>query len=229
MRLRDGERTGVFGRSGSGKSTWAKLAITGLDRVIVFDPMDEYKSLMRTRIVHNRADALDQVRRAMLAHPRGFRIAYVPPAGKEAEALNTLSALVLAAQENYKAKKRGAKILTLVVEEMNLSFPVHGAEFKAPAFAEICSRGRASGIDLIGVSQGMAEVSMRFRRNLPKLVIFTQETENDIKAASAGVRAPRADVAALDDLEFLYKDRKLVRAGKISFPQSAPSGKVEFS
>ena len=65
--------------------------------------------------------------------------------------------------------------MTLVVEEMNLSFPVAGGVHKCTGFAEICSRGRHYGIDVIGASQRIAEVDTRFRGNCTESVVLRQE------------------------------------------------------
>ncbi len=197
------DRTGVWGRSGSGKSSFVKATIRGRKRVIVFDPLGEYGAEGFKVIEHKTRDGLDRVRREMAANWGGFRLAYIPPAGKEIAALNGLSRLLLRAQSRYQATGKGAEIL-LVVEEMNLSFPVSGGAEKNPGFAEICSRGRHYGIEVIGVSQRIAEVATRFRGNCNETVIFAQKGPRDLDAAAAESGSSKDEIARLKSLEFFH-------------------------
>lgn len=169
------DRVGVFGRSGSGKSTYARALVAGASRVLVFDPMDEYGHGAGWRRVRTVAAVKD----AMRASWGAFRIAYIPPAGAELAALDRLSRLVRLAQE----PARGVELL-FVVEELNLSFPVSGGDARCAGFAELCSRGRHWRVGLVGVSQRIAEVSTRFRGNVSELVIFAQRGARDLRAAA---------------------------------------------
>ncbi|WP_065334020.1 ATP-binding protein [Tritonibacter mobilis] len=198
-------RIGVWGASGSGKSSYVKKAIKGRSRMVVFDPLAEYGPLCNVT-VHK----LDDVRKEMLNNWAGFRIAYVPPAGREPLALSGLSKLLMKAQEPFKETGKGQGV-TLIVEEMNLSFPVHGGAEKAPGFAEVCSRGRHYGIEVYGLSQRIAEVSTRFRGNCTETVVLRQQGPRDLKAAEDAIGAGRGVVAGLVNLEYLHE-----RAGKIT-------------
>jgi hypothetical protein len=167
---KDAQRVGVYGRSGSGKSYHVKRSLlAGRGRVVVFDPMDEYAA-ERFRRADTLAAVLAELRRGW---GTGFRIAYVPPAGREPEYLHRLSVLLAQAQAPYLAGRDGRK-LTLVVEELNLSFPVGGLPRELSGFGELCSRGRHYGIELVGVSQRVAEVGTRFRGNTDRAYIFGQ-------------------------------------------------------
>lgn len=210
----DAGRIGIFGRSGSGKSAYAKRMLKGRGRVVIFDPLEEYKA--RALVRHSRRDSLDQVRRAMAADWRGFQVAYVPPAGKEAAALSALCRLLLAAQDPYRRTGKGAG-LTLVVEEMNLAFPVAGGADNCPGFAEVCSRGRHSGIEVIGISQRIAEVSTRFRGNLTETVIFSQRGPRDVAAAIQAAGASKAQVEGLGHLQYLHEKSGAISLGKLKF------------
>ena len=209
-------RVGVWGRSGSGKSSYVKDRIKGRRRLVVFDPMQEYGAQGCTTIRHLTPDALDKVRVAMYQNWRGFRIAYVPPAGKEAEALSGLSRLLMAAQEPDRESGQGAP-LTLVVEEMNLAFPVSGGPQRCPGFADICSRGRHYGIEVIGASQRIAEVATRFRGNCTETVVLAQKGPRDLTAAAAELGIEPARVSALGNLEYLHETAGTVTNGKITF------------
>ena len=214
-------RIGVWGRSGSGKSTYVKRLIRGRRRLVIFDPLAEYGPELAIRSVeHRRADSLDDVRKAIASDWTGFRVAYVPPAGKEAQALSALSKLLMAAQKPFK-DGRSRMGLTLVVEEMNLSFPVSGGAQKAPGFADICSRGRHYGIEVIGVSQRIAEVATRFRNNCTETVVLAQKGPRDIDAAAAEIGGDRRLVTGLQNLEYIHEKAGQITRGKLTFGRRA--------
>lgn len=187
-------RIGIWGRSGSGKSSYAKQFLSGRKRVIVFDPLDEYSNEGFKRTPGH---DLDAVRVSMRDAWATFRLAYVPPSGAEDRALSGLCRLLMAAQEPYRKTGKGAHI-TLVVEEMNMAFPTAGGVQRCPGFAEICSRGRHYGIEVVGLSQRIAEVGTRFRGNCTETVIFAQKGPRDQKAArdelGAGVALPTSNL-----------------------------------
>ncbi|PRZ47999.1 zonular occludens toxin domain-containing protein [Tritonibacter scottomollicae] len=213
-------RVGVWGRSGSGKSSYVKRMLKGRSRLVVFDPLAEYGEALRIPTVEHRAsNSLDEVRQAMVANWQGFRVAYVPPAGREAAALSALCKLLMAAQKPFKDGKRGAKMMTLVVEEMNLSFPVAGGAQKCPGFADVCSRGRHFGIEIIGVSQRIAEVATRFRNNCTETVVLAQKGPRDIDAAAQELGADRAAVTGLANLDYIHERHGVLKRGKITFPK----------
>lgn len=204
-------RVAVVGASGSGKSSYVKRLIKKAPRVVIFDPMDEYGAEGAKRCT-----SIAQVQAAMRDSFNKFRLAYVPPSGNEAQALNRLSHLCLKAQEPFKGQKKGNQ-LTMVIEEMNTCFPVHGGEAKAPAFAEICSRGRHSYIHVLGVSQRFAEVSTRFRGNLTECVVFRQQGPNDTTAAINATGASKGQVTALRNLQYLQSIQGEITNGEIKF------------
>jgi DNA helicase HerA-like ATPase len=196
-------RIGIWGASGSGKSAYTKRRIKTARRVVVFDPLDEYG--------FKRVSRLDDVRRAMIADPHIFKVSYVPPAGKEPAALSGLCNLLMRAQKPYKDTGKGQGI-TLVIEEMNLSFPVAGGAQKCPGFAEICSRGRHYGIEVIGISQRIAEVSTRFRGNCTETVVFRQKGPRDQEAAAAELGCHKSKLPA-ENLQYLE-----AKAGQLRGP-----------
>lgn len=222
----DARRIGVWGRSGSGKSSYVKKLLKGQKRLVVFDPLAEYGGALRIRTVEHRArNSLDEVRQAMEKDWNGFRVAYVPPAGKEAAALSALCRLLFAAQQPFKDGKRGAKMLTLVVEEMNLSFPVAGGAQKCPGFADVCSRGRHFGIEVIGVSQRIAEVATRFRNNCDETVVLAQKGPRDLDAAAAELGGDKSIVKDLAKLEYIHERHGELTRGKLTFPRAANSNR----
>lgn len=206
-------RIGVWGASGSGKSSYVK-AITGPQkRVVIFDPQGEYPG--------KRVSLLDDVRREIRNNWRGFRISYQPPAGKEPKALSALCRVLMEVQRPFKEGRPG-RPLALVVEEMNLSFPVAGGAAKSPGFAEVCSRGRHYGIEVWGVSQRIAEVDTRFRGNCTETVVFRQKGARDVQAASLELGCAGSDLPR-QNLAFLQEASGGLRSGRISFARGKPT------
>ena len=207
-------RIGVYGASGSGKSTYVKRRIKGRKRVIVFDTEGEYGGA-GVQTCHT----VEEVRLEMVANWNGFRINYIPPSGKEARALSQLAGLILKAQEQYKGKDQ-APVLTHVIEEMNLSFPGNSGAAKAPNFAHICSRGRHRFIEVIGAAQRIAEVDTRWRGNCTETVIFRQQGATDKNTAVQTTGASKDELWALDDLQYLHEKQGKITHGQISFGKS---------
>lgn len=204
-------RIGIWGRSGSGKSTYAKSLIRGRARVVVFDPLGEYGAQGFREV-----SSVDMVRAEMRKNWRGFRVALVPRAGREPVYLSQLCKLLMRAQQPYKDHGRGPG-LTLVVEEMSLSFPVSGGVQRAPGFAQVCSMGRHYGIEVIGISQRIAEVATRFRGNCTETVALRQKGPRDLDAAAAELGVPRAQVEALKPLEYIHEKDGKISNGKVKF------------
>lgn len=206
-------RIGIWGASGSGKSSLAKQILKGRGRVIVFDPLDEYQAQRMARVTSGR-----QLLGAMAEAVRGFRLAYVPRAGAEADHLDQLCQVLIQAQAPYKESGgRNGWPLTLVVEEMNLSFPVHGGAERCPGFAEVCSRGRHFGIEVLGLSQRLAEVSTRFRGNCSESYVLRQTGPRDVGAAADVLGQDRGTVQALRNLEYIHEKAGQIERGKITF------------
>ena len=116
----EGERIGVWGRSGSGKTSWAKQYLRRRRRVVIFDPQGDFGDLAKVTIEHDRPEALDTVRLAMAADPAGFVISYRPPSGREPAALNALAAGLWQAQSRFRAGDKRAGLITLVVEDISV-------------------------------------------------------------------------------------------------------------
>jgi DNA helicase HerA-like ATPase len=204
-------RIGVWGASGSGKSALVKGLLRVRKRVIVFDPLDEYSKEGFQRVTTGEAARL-----AMIRDWKGFRIAMVPQAGYEARFLNQISKLLLAAQEPYRKGAFKAQA-TFAVEEMNLSFPVHGGSSRAPSFADICSRGRHYGIEVFGLSQRIAEVDTRFRGNCTETYVLRQQGARDVDAASVVTGATKQRVSGIKNLQYLHEKNGEIREGAVKF------------
>lgn len=212
MTVSDAGRYAVFGASGSGKSQYVKHALRDRKRLVAFDPMDEYGTRDGFGYVacDTRCETLEEVRIAMRRDWRSFRIAFVPKAGREAQQLSALCKLLKAAQTPIKGSSKGP-MLTLAADELNLSFPIHGA-VKNNGFAELCSRGRHYWIELWGAAQRISEVSTRFRGNVTETVILRTQGATDVNNAADATGATKDQIKALQNLDYI-----VARSGKITF------------
>ena len=167
MQVKDAKCIMVVGRRGSGKTTKVKQLIAGRRRVIVFDPRDEYGHEGAARF-----EKLEPFRRHLAAWwGAGFRAAFVPQAGYEPEALDLLVRFLWQCQAPYEAGQDDEK-LTLVVEEMDLSFPVRELPRELGGMRQVCNQGRHVGLEVIGVTQRPAGISSVFKGNAAETYIF---------------------------------------------------------
>ena len=180
---------GFWGRRGSGKSTQGKQQLRAVSHGVVFDPMAEYAKIRGFKACHS----LDQVKAAMKAGwVKGFKIAFVPRAGFEAEDLHALSNLLMQVQEASGYGVSHGRHLLLLVEEMQVSFPVHSLPRELNGFMALCSRGRHYGINVIGISQRVAEVNNRFRGNCAFQRFYAQANPTDIRTIAQSIGKERA-------------------------------------
>ena len=197
----DSRRVGIFGASGSGKTTKALDLIKNCQRLIVFDPLDDFIGSFR------RFTSLDELKVYVIKHyTKGFRVCYVPPYAAEVRALSDLSEFVKYIQTGYKIGQHSAKV-TLFVDELNRSFPL-GLTRNKPlnAFGFLCNQGRHYGVNIGGVSQRMSMVDMPFRANLSDVYIFRLADFNDVKAATSVFGSQyRQHILNLPNYKYLYK------------------------
>ncbi len=178
--MSEAKRMVVAGKSGSGKTYFTKEIVKNMDRIIIFDPEEEYSDLKGFLEV----TTLQKVYDILYDNwDTTFKVAYVPPAGFEMEKLHEISLIIEAVGEAFKAGKIKETML-FVVDELNLSFPLTINTVKYFGFAKLASRGRKRGISLIGATQRLAEVATRFRGNIDRVAIFEMAQKMDIEAAA---------------------------------------------
>lgn len=167
---------GIWGRTGSGKTTLARKLVAARRRLVAFDPMAEYNGVIVT-------DEL-AMREAIAAGWRdGFRVSIVPAAGAEWRALlHRVSRELVAIQEPYRA---GAddRPLTLLVDELAGAYPNERPPADRDGFGDLCRRGRHWGVQLVGASQRLADVSTVFRSACRLDIYLSQEDHSDLDAA----------------------------------------------
>lgn len=191
----EGRRTGIFGRSGAGKSTRARALTAGARRLVRFDPLAEYRDGHQ---VGTLAAVLDVMGASW---SRGFRVNYQCRPGHEAEALSQLADALVGVQARTGRRKR----LLLMVEEMNLAYPAASLPRDLAGFHNLVARGRHHAIDLVGVSQRVAEVSTRFRGNMSDAYFFAVADHRDVQAITALIGPEWRDpLRTLANHEYLY-------------------------
>lgn len=182
MFVKDAKRIAVFGASGSGKSTLTAQLTRDRRRVIAFDPLMDYAQKRNYTKV---SSVIELVRYLKGRWHGSFYAAYVPRTGADyAKELHDISSVLMKLQQPYFDGKDPRKI-TLIVEEMNLSYPVTGMKPSLMGFRDLCSRGRHFGIEIFGISQRMAEVNTNFRGNASEMYFLRLIEHNDITAAKA--------------------------------------------
>lgn len=195
----DARRIGIFGASGSGKTTKAQEIIKGVKRLISFDALDNLAGRAFT--------SLPELQRFIVAnYARGFRVRYVPRLASAVQELSDLSGFLLRLQEPYKAGRLSSQV-TLFADELDVSFPLNISRSKPDnKFYYLCCRGRHYGVNIVGVSQRMSLVDLPFRANLSDLFIFRLADFNDLSTASAMLGKPyKSTLSSLPNYKFVYK------------------------
>lgn len=208
---RDAKCLAVFGRRGSGKSTLVKSLLRGVERVIVFDPMDEYAAEVPGFV---RAESVSAALKIMARRwGGGFRIALVVPEDHAGQ-LHRLSGFLWRATEPYKAGRDRRKVW-LVVEEMNLSVPSMALPKGQRGFERLILQGRHHGIELVGVSQRPALVSATFRGNAAVTYCFALAGHVDVQAVGQIVGPSHGGrLKTLPDHTYLKIENGAVSEGK---------------
>lgn len=189
-------RIGIYGASGSGKTTLARAMLASRPRVVVMSPIPgDYPGIRQVTTI-------EAVKRGIVAGNKAgrWKICYVPPAGREPEALHALSILLRNVQV---ATGRGRQI-TLAADELNLSFPVTSLPARLSGFGELCSRGRHYRIEMIGITQRLAEVNTRWRGNESERFIFRMSDDADYQKAARWLPDHRAALRKLRPFEYLH-------------------------
>lgn len=225
---KDAEVISVFGPRGSGKSTLTIQLIEKRQSVVAFDPLDEYSGLRgwtRVELGFNRDLNMKRLSQAALqaGKRQKFRLAVVPTSGFEKEALEHLCMWLFLLHRRYKSGKLSEKI-TLVAEELHLSFPSRQMPKEFLHMALMCSVGRHWGLEVIGVTQFPQQVSTTFKNNSLTTYAFRMQGR---ARKYVEEELPGEDIARFRKLaryEFVQNSIDGVRWGK-----TLKSGKVAFS
>jgi hypothetical protein len=164
-------RIGIYGASGSGKTYKARQLVKNCPRLIAFDPLGDFSGT-GWKVAYSIKD----LKKALVDNwKRDFKIAYRFTDVEQAESeLNVVSNLLYAAQADYPK----VPMLTFVVDELSLCYPKFGK--CSSGFTNLACRGRHVGINLIGISQRIAQVNTNFRGNCTSSYFFRPADHVDI-------------------------------------------------
>lgn len=181
-------QVGIAGRKGQGKTVLSDSLARGRPRVVCFDFLGEYRAKGYVQV--RTLDALKaEIRKRW---KKGFRVSYFPSARfwndrkKVFEHdferdLSEVSELLCKIQQPYfdtpDGKTPPVPKLLLIVEEMRWSYPQNCSY---QGFAVLCTLGRHYGIDVIGTTQRIAEISTNFRGTCDVRFFFAQEEHTDV-------------------------------------------------
>lgn len=208
---RDAGRIGIWGCSGSGKTTRQKELIETRRRVIALDP----KTTTFTRGFRSCRSTADLFRAIKAGWHTGYKIQV--PTGLEAKVcqayLEQIVRGLFIVQDPYIRGQRGmvGKEITLVIDEADLFFPNKGAPEAVQAQIDnLTRRGREWGIEVIAASQRLAQVNTTFRGNCTEHYFFAQQDHTDIDAVLSNIgRQHRAALASLRVHEYLHKSMEI--------------------
>jgi len=216
---KDAPLIAVYGRRGSGKTTRVKALVKDAPAVLVFDPRDEYAAELSMRRVSGEGhDWAGDLVRAIQADWQGRPwVSFVPAPGREDEQLHRVASLLWRIQAPYEAGQDDRQF-TLVVEEMDLGYPVSRLPAELDGMPRLCNQGRHAGVSIIGVTQRPANVSATFRGNVEKMYIFALAWGGDQSAILQMIGAERkAQLIALETHQYIYIDN-----GKFSIAKNPP-------
>ncbi len=182
----DGHRIGIFGASGSGKTTKARQLIKNCGRLIVFDPKQEWlregRGWLKSPVIVSNLFEFKRAMQKKFSQP-SFAIVYVPPLADASQHLSQLCNEIFKMQVGYKAL-HNAKI-TLLVDEAQEGIPAGTSRLNPYHGAlTIAKMGRDRGINLIVASQRIKTVDIGIRANLSAYFIFRLAELTDIKEAN---------------------------------------------
>ena len=209
---KDAKIIGVWGGRGSGKSTRIKELTAGNNRLIVLDPIGDYAQEGGFTAYKTLKGLYQGIKRNW---NKGFRAVLIVPRGENPrEVLEQLSDGLFSIQKPY-YEGRDSRKITLVVEEMALSYPEKTLGSKERNFMELINLGRHSGIEIIGASQRIAEVKKNFVGNAAEHYFFRMGAAVDYQAAVQLTGREHLDtLKALQTHEYLHFEQGKVSKGK---------------
>ncbi len=200
----DGQRIGIFGASGCGKTTKARSLITSCNRLIVFDPKQEWirEKWLKNRVIVQTIADFKRVMSKKFA--TGFHIVYVPNLSNAVKELSDLCSEIFKMQAGYKVQHM-AKI-TVLIDEAQEGIP-SGTSRLNPAHGAltIAKMGRDRGINMIVASQRIKTVDIGIRANLSGIYIFRLSELADINEATQIVR-DKDKLLSMQNYSYFFKD-----------------------
>lgn len=181
----EGVATIISGRSRSGKSAWAKQAVAGFGRVVVWDPDDEWPG--------RRVTSLRELAKRMWGADE-WHLRFVPPT-VNAELHGAWAALVLAWGQSHD----GVGVHAVSDELADVTSPGKAAA----GWGQLVRRGLKRGIWLYSISQRWAEADKSAFGNCSRVVAFASSSDQDVRYLSSRVRVPADVLSGLRRLEYV--------------------------
>lgn len=218
------ERTGIAGRSQSGKSSLMDIMLREFPRSVLFDTNDERAEVARKEGFTCVTSIMELQRKIDAGYVDGFKLWYLPEdEPDDIKALHNLSLLLwnIQTQEGEKYGKDKRPDIVLAVDEMADCFPNYSMKKDQNHFELMCRKGRHKGIHLIGATQRFAEVSTKFRGQLSKRYFFNLTEPADLKVIKeiGGSQGNQLSLAVqeLQTLEYIRMENSTYTNGKIVF------------
>lgn len=209
---KDAKIIGIWGGRGSGKSTCTKEKTKKNNRLIVIDPIGDYEKEAGFTGYKTMRGLLSAIKKNW---NKGFRLVLTVPRGTDPKTqLEILSDALFTIQKPYYDGKDKRKI-TLVVEEMSICYPEKTLGSGERNFMELINLGRHYGIEIIGVSQRIAEVKKNFVGNCAEHYFFRMGSAVDYDAVMRMIGRDKKDaIKALQTHEFMQFENGNVKKGK---------------
>jgi hypothetical protein len=144
----------VFGKTGMGKTQWARQYLKTIDRVLVLDPLEEYHECV---FYDDLSDLIDHCNKYKI-----FRCGY-----------NNLTDFPLLCRITKTIPET-----TLVIEEAQRVLPPR--KLLDENFTELIYRGRHYGSGLLMVAQRASTVDIAVRSQFTRLITFRQSESKDV-------------------------------------------------
>lgn len=209
---KDAGKTGVWGGTGSGKSTRVKELTAKNNRLIVIDPIGDYEKESGFTGYKTLKGLYAGIKKNW---HKGFRLVLTVPRGTDPKAqLEALADGLFKIQKPYYDGK-DKRIITLVVEEMSICYPEKTLGAGERNFMELINLGRHYGVEIIGVSQRIAEVKKNFVGNVSEHYFFRMGAAVDYDAALRLIgRDRQAELKGLQTHEYLHFEQGKVTKAK---------------
>lgn len=175
---KDAKRVGIWGGSGSGKSTRLKELTRTDNRLIVLDPIGDWEQERGFKSYKTLRGLYSGIRAGWNT---GFRLVYLADKGLP-ELLQEISRALFVIQQPY-FKGEDTRKISLAIDEMADFYPNKTLSAADGDFQKLCRKGRHYGVNIYGVSQRLAEVHPSFRGNAEENYYFRQNTATDVNNA----------------------------------------------
>lgn len=204
----EGIRIGVYGASGSGKTTKALALIENQQRVIA--TTTKPKDFVARGFVLIDVDDVAEAIRANYAS--GFKFVVHLTYKEEVSKLDTVAEAVFKIQQA--ATRLGwRRTVTIVADELATSFP-NPMKDEFYGFGRVCSEGRDWSIHVIGITQRIKEICMTWRGNQTGFYVFRPGDPTDMQTMLNMVpKALHDRLQRLPDYKFIYVEQGRVATG----------------